>query len=210
MIILFFLLIVICSFSGNVQLPLPAAIAYKRDSLPNGILIINAFDAMSLHNRKNKKELFRELADSLKQYLYNEILYRNLGEAIIFPELLKEISAGDSSIFSIMSQKAVITSIVIRNLDVFFEQTGVEVTKEEGGKKRVVSYDICSVINYDTYRDTIKVKSSETKFCEFFTKRNVISGLFAGGPDVVGKSKYTFEIVNKNAARFLLYDFPGK
>ena len=33
------------------------------DSLPNKILIINSFDAMSMKARNNKKELFAELED---------------------------------------------------------------------------------------------------------------------------------------------------
>jgi hypothetical protein len=137
-------------------------------------------------------------------------MYRKKGEAIIFPELLKEASATDSSILGIMSQTAASKAIVIRNVNVFFEQTAVEVTKEEGGKKREASFDICSFVTYDTYGNMIKMKSSETKICEFFTKRNVVSGLFAGGPDVVGKSKYAFSIVDKNATRFLLLEFPEK
>jgi hypothetical protein len=77
--ILIFLLIVICGFSSSYKSSLFAASAYKSDSLSNRIVIINAFDAMSSHIRKNKKELFSELADSLKQYLYNEIMYRKKG-----------------------------------------------------------------------------------------------------------------------------------
>ncbi len=201
-----FLLTVTCSFSDYPKLAFPVTVACGADSLSNGILIINAFDAMSLHVRKGKKELFNELADSLKQYLYEGIRYQNMGEPAIFSERLdKTASSGDATIFSIMDKKGALIAIVIRNLDIFFEQTGVEVTKEVDGKKRVV----CSVITYDTYRNAIKLKSSETKICEFFTKRSVVSGFFAAGPDVVGKSKYAFSIVNRNAISFLLHDFPG-
>ncbi|MGB3162286.1 MAG: hypothetical protein WBA96_02050, partial [Chitinophagaceae bacterium] len=45
----------------------------KADTTIPRILIINAFDASEIKARKNKKELFAELADSLKHYLRNEI-----------------------------------------------------------------------------------------------------------------------------------------
>jgi len=204
-----FLLAVTGSFSANAGMSPQFKVLQKTDSLPGAILIINAFNAGSLHQRKNKKELFGELADSLQQYLYDEIRYRKKGEPEIFAKRPDPGSwAGDSSILRIIDQEGISIAIVIRSLDVHFEQTGVEVTKEEGGKKRVASYDICSVVMYDTYGHSGKIKSSETKSCEFFTQRNVISGLFSGGPDVVGKSKYAFKIVNENAVRFLLFDFP--
>ena len=44
----------------------------KSDTLPR-ILIANSFDAFSLNVRKNKKELFKELTDSLKIYLEENI-----------------------------------------------------------------------------------------------------------------------------------------
>jgi hypothetical protein len=42
---------------------------YTADSLPDNILIINSFDAMSIKARDKKKELFLELVDSLKSIL---------------------------------------------------------------------------------------------------------------------------------------------
>ncbi len=190
-------------FSRASALDFPDTIGDNGDSLPNRILIINAFDAMNLHVRNNKKELFRELTDSLKQYLSNEIRDRYQAEAGIFANLLTGISANDSGIVSLMTQNTASISIVIRDLNVFFDQTGVEVTGEKGSKDRTASYDICSVVAYDLYKDDGKVKSFPTTFCEFFTKRSVLSGFFASGPDVVGKKKHTFPIVNKNASRFL-------
>ena len=59
----------------------------RTDSLPVNTLIINSFDAMSMKARKNKKELFRELADSLKQVLYESTPPPNGGMLIVVPEL---------------------------------------------------------------------------------------------------------------------------
>jgi hypothetical protein len=194
-------------FWSIAAMPQEPGIVGGQGQLPENIVIINAFDALSLPARKAKKELFRELADSLMQYLRDELHYRKMGEPVILPELLRDTLAIDSLVFDILRQQKAYTAIVIRNLNVHFEQTGVEVTKEPDGKNREASYDICSTVIYDIYSRTAKLKSARTNFCEFFTKRNVLSGLFAAGPDVVGKRKHTYGVVNKNAARFVLNEY---
>jgi hypothetical protein len=175
--------------------------AAKPDSLPKSILIINSFDAMSLKARKNKKELFRELTDSLKQYLHSNLLARNESEITVIPELLA--TASDSTIYSLMGQHNATRAIVIKKVNAYFDQTDVEVVKEEDGKKRTASYDICAVVNYIYYSKTINHKESETLQFDFFTTRNVMSGLLAAGPDIVGKRKDAHKIVAKNAEQYL-------
>jgi hypothetical protein len=175
--------------------------AAKSDSLPKSFLIINSFDAMSMKARKNKKELFRGFADSLKQYLYINLLVRNDAEIIVIPELLADPE--DSAIYLLMAQHNATRAIVIKKVNAFFHQTGVEVEKEEDGKKRTASYDICAAVNYVYYSKTIRHKESETLQCEFYTTRNVMSGLFAAGPDIVGKSKHAHKIIKKNAEQYL-------
>jgi hypothetical protein len=200
-----FLLTCIGHFSNVSPSSLPKTIEYNCDSLPNHLLIVNAFDAMALHLRNNKKELFRDLADSLKSYLYHDIIYRDEGQPVIFADLLTGASATDSAIIRLMAQNGASKSIVIRSLNVFFDQTGVEVTGEKGSKNRAASYNICSNVTYDIYSnaDTMRIESSKTSVCEFFTTRNVLSGFLAAGPDVVGKKKFTFSIVSKNASKYL-------
>jgi hypothetical protein len=173
------------------------------DSLPNNILIINSFDAMTMKARDKKKELFRELTDSLKFYLQRETEDREKVKVIIIPELFIETNSSDSIIFSMMLQNNSSGAIVIKKLKVFFNQTGVEVTKEEDGKKRVASYDICADITYKAYGRAPAPKTSEVHICEPFSTRSVASGLLAAGPDVVGKKKHTFTIVRQNAAIYL-------
>lgn len=46
-------------------------------------------------------------------------------------------------------------------------------------------------------------KNFTHRFLNFFTTRNVVSGLLAAGPDVVGKRKQAFKIVQKNAEQFV-------
>ena len=52
----------------------PDSLDQKTKALPfKRVLIINSFDAMSTKERNNKKDLFRELTDSLVIYLSNRI-----------------------------------------------------------------------------------------------------------------------------------------
>lgn len=169
----------------------------------NKVLIINSFDAMSLKVRKNKKELFAQLADSLKQILYEGIQARGKFKAIVVPDLMAGIENSDSSLFSLMDINNASTAIVIKTLEVYFDQTGVEVTGVKNDKTRTASYDICAEVLYKLYRREVKPLDSKTTLCEYYTERNVVSGFFAAGPDVVGKRKDTFKIIEKNARKYL-------
>lgn len=202
-IFLIFLLTGFVSFYSNTGSSLPVNSKCISDSLPDNFLIINSFDAMSMTARNKKKELFRELTDSLKSYLQKETEYRKKVKAIVMPELFIETESSDSIIFSMILQNNSSGAIVIKKLNVFFEQTEVEVTKTKDGKEREASYNICADISYRAYGRGTTPKTSDIHICGFFTKRSVVSGLLATGPDVVGKSKHTFPIVRQNAAIYL-------
>ena len=173
----------------------------KKDSREK-ILIINSFDAKSMQARKNKKQLFGELADSLKQMLYAELDLRVPAERIVIPEVINS-HGNDSIYFNLVKNNSATKAIVIKNLNAYFEQTGVEVTREPDGKKsREASYDIVAEVEYVLYSDTSRLRVFETKVAAYFTDRNVVSGLLAAGPDIVGKHKHAFKIVKENAVKF--------
>ena len=201
--LLFFGFLMILNFTMNAEESMNLQYSPRTDSFPVNTLIINSFDAMSMKARKNKKELFRELADSLKQVLYESIPPPHGGMLIIIPELIIEAADSDSTILLLMVRNNASKAIVIKTLDAFFDQKDVEVTKEEGGKKRTASFDICARISYRLYNSGVKFNDSEITNCEFYTKRNVMSGLLAAGPDIVGKKNEAFKIVRKNALDYL-------
>jgi|SRR5688572_4129401 len=179
----------------------------QSDSLPGNILVINSFDVMSAKVRKNKKALFIQLTDSLKQILYESSPVPNV-KMIVIPDLIKDTS--ESNIHSLMVQNNASKAIVIKNLDAFFNQTGVEVTREADGKNRTASFDICSVITYRLYQIGGTANDSEISTCEFFTNRSVVSGFFAAGPDIVGKKQHALKIVRKNGLEYLAKEMPWK
>lgn len=182
----------------------------RKDSVPVNMLIINSFDAMSMKARKNKKELFGQLADSLKQILYNSTPPPLGGRLIIVPELVRAVAHSDSVILVLLANNNASKAIIIKDVDASFYQTHVDVVKEKDGKTRTAFYDICAKISYQFYSKDVKMKESDITSCEFFTKRNVMSGLFAAGPDIVGKKKEAFKIIRKNALDYISKETPWK
>jgi len=169
------------------------------------ILVLNSFDAHANKYRKNKKELFAELTDSLKSYLSAKLIFSELGQPVIINDLMPPVYDTTFKVDSLQNVYKAVFVIAIKKLDVYFEQKGVEVERDsDGSKTRTAFYDICAEVDYVLYKTGDKPYHSKTKNCEYFTKRNVASGLLAGGPDIVGKSKYTYEMIAKNASRYLL------
>lgn len=170
----------------------------SADTTAPRILIINAFDASKMKVRKNKIELFTELSDSLKQYLRIEIGLYSAVETVVAEEPVNDTSA--NILNSLLQKYNCASAVVINKLNVYFEQMDVDVTRnDDGSKSREATYDICSDVQYMYYRNAITAQIFDKKRCDFFTKRNVTSGILAAGPDVVGKSKYTFIAIRQNA-----------
>jgi len=175
----------------------------NRDTLPK-VIIINAFDASPLHVRKNKRQLFEELTDSLKVYLQKEIKIRSGSEAIINSGLAKQIT--DSTVRSLMVANHVNQAIVIRSLEVYFNEAG-ETHREEYGlsPKTETKYDLCSKIDYAFYNADFTSKESQVNKCDYFTTRSVNDSKFViqFGPDIVGKKKHTYGTIEKNAENYI-------
>jgi hypothetical protein len=101
-----------------------------------------------------------------------------------------------------MKSKQASGAIVIKDINVWFEQTGVDVVKEGKSKSRTAYYDICSEVSYVLYNQSTFEKENAINRCEYFTERSVMSGLLAAGPDIVGKSTHAFNMVEKNAKEY--------
>lgn len=166
------------------------------------VLIINSFDAQSIKARKNKEALFAELADSLKQMISAEMDTRIPAERIVVPGLII-FNDNDSVYFDLIKKYSATKAIVIKNLNAYFEQTGVQVTKDGNHKDREASYDINGDVDYVLYSESKKIREFHIGVFEFFTTRNVVSGMLAAGPDIVGKYKHAFRIIQKNAEQFV-------
>jgi hypothetical protein len=134
--------------------------------------------------------------------IYAELDTKISAERIVIPGLINS-QGNDSIYFDLIKKHSATKAIVIKNLNAYFYQTGVEVTRDGNHKDREASYDIVADVDYVLYDDSKKIKEFHTLVWEFFTTRNVVSGLLAAGPDIVGKQKHAFKIVQKNAEQFV-------
>ena len=175
------------------------------DTSVNRILIINAFDAMSVRIRKNKRELLRELTDSLKNYLSNEIWDQIHRKSLVIPDIKYETDRVDSLVNSLLEQNNATKAILITAADAYFEETGSRDVQEDGEKPKTVHlYDLCTKIKYTLYQKNENPAGHEVENCKYFTDRST-GGRFSisFGPDIVGKKKHTFGAFAANAAKYI-------
>ena len=201
----------LCNFKSKDVSAYKVSSIFTADSLPNKILIINSFDAKSVKVRNGKRELFRELSDSLKIYLAKTIISKTDYEPILIPGILSNDDNLDSLIFSLIKQNNARKAILIRSLEVYFVETGVqETTSYEGKKEDITSYNLCAKNEYTVYDKNKSAEKSKNQNCNFFTKRTTgAEGHFQLriGPGVVGKKKHTFGVVEDNAEKYIVEIF---
>ena len=188
-----------------------------KNTAKKRILILNAFDGtVTRHSNvtyayegskkeTGEKEFFQVLADSLKQILATGIKTNYRLEPEVIDNIPQSTADADSAIHALLKTKNASSAIVIRELSVYFPQTKVDVQKNrDGSKNRTASYDICSFARYSFYTTENNNRNSEIEKCEYFSQREVISGLFAVGPRVLKKKKDAFKQISKNADGYLM------
>lgn len=198
----FRLLFVLILFSSFLSVKNPPGTEQKASAL---VLIISSFDADQLDVRKNKRELFHDLSDSLKVYL-SAAIRKETGEDVnIWPQLISSQTNPDSVVLAIIRQQSAGKAVLIRSLDAYFDESGDhEYTNDNGKQKVAVSYDLCTRIGYTVYTADSAVLRPDVVNCKQFTERSV-SAKFSirFGPDIVGKRKHTYGAVMNNANKFV-------
>lgn len=170
--------------------------------LAGKMLIINSFNASATEGRKNKKELFARLTDSLEQILAHEVRTQYEIEVEVLPGLFAP-SENDSTMIAMLTEHAATKLVVIRDLDVYFEQTHVDVSGTKNDKTRTAYYNICARIRYDLYGKLGRLDISSKTYCEYHSRRNVISGLLAAGPNIMANREDAYKILIKNVDEYL-------
>lgn len=201
-------------FSFNREIQAQVAGNTISDTVSGRILIIAALDGIitrqenatySKEKSNKQKELFQMLADSLQQTLSIKLKDKFNREAEVLQTTISPAEYTDSLIQVLMKTKSASAAIVIREINIYFPQTGVEVERSSSGSKiRTASYDICSFVRYNFFRLAKNSRKSEITKCEFHSERGVISGLLAAGPNVVKKKKDAFKQIPENIDRYLL------
>ncbi len=204
--VLLFPVMLMAGFRSNMPSDNNSGASQLSDSLPVNILVVNSFDAMSIKARDSKKDLFRVLTDSLTNYLARSILNRTGYKTLIEPGILVKSDDIDSLVFSLMKERNADKCILIVSLDAHFDETGSseERDMEDGKIRTITSFDICATNDYVLYERNKILRQSMVKSCKPFTTRKVKGRFGLGfGPDIVGKKKHTYGIVERNADDYI-------
>jgi hypothetical protein len=200
-----------CVMVHTLQTRVPTSPVYTVN--PESMLVLSTFDATAENFRKNKSELFAVLTDKLILDIAADIKTRIGLEPVTVMGLTRmDVFSGsqDSAVVALMEEKNSTDAILITYLNVRFDRTGVEVTRDEdGSKSREAYYDIVSTVRYHWYTRNGLFLSEEMKITRFHSSRVVFSGLFAAGPNVVKKKKDAFSITEENMHCYLNLFLPG-
>ena len=134
--------------------------------------------------RDNKEQLFMQLIDTMMYWAAKKI-QENAG---FETEVIRGYTPanGDSTIYRLIAEHKATHAINVSNFDVSFEQTRVEVTKDNSGSKsREAYYDIVADISYSFYAHDSLIKQRDLHQSRFHSSRSVASGLLAAGPNIV-------------------------
>jgi hypothetical protein len=112
--------------------------------------LLNNYDVASKKYRDNKEQLFLRLIDTM-MYWAGKRINDNTG---IETQVIRgyTLANGDSTIYRLIADHKATHAITVSDFDVSFEQTRVDVTKDNSGSKsREAYYDIVADISYSLY-----------------------------------------------------------
>ena len=208
--IFFLLLLTSCSAPKNIISYTSRTIPiYAVEPPPQKIILLNSYNVAAKKYRDNKEQLFLQLIDTM-MYWAGKRINDNTG---IGTEVIRGYTPAnsDSSISSLIGLHKASHAISVSYFDVSFEQTRVDVTKDNGGSKsREAYYDIVADISYSFYAHDSLIKQRDLHQSRFHSSRSVASGLLAAGPNIVVKKDDAYHIVMEIWQEYLNYFFPGE
>jgi len=182
---------------------------YSVDPPPKKIILLNNYDVASKKYRDNKEQLFLRLIDTM-MYWAGKRINDNTG---IETQVIRgyTLANGDSTIYRLIADHKATHAITVSGFDVSFEQTRVDVTKDNSGSKsREAYYDIVADISYSLYAQDSLIRRRDLHQSRFHSSRSVASGLLAAGPNVVVQKDDAYRIVMEIWQQYLNYFFPGE
>jgi len=182
---------------------------YSVDPPPKKIILLNNYDVASKKYRDNKEQLFLRLIDTM-MYWAGKRINDNTG---IETQVIRgyTLANGDSTIYRLIADHKATHAITVSDFDVSFEQTRVDVTKDNSGSKsREAYYDIVADISYSLYAQGSLIRQRDLHQSRFHSSRSVASGLLAAGPNIVVKKDDAYRIVMEIWQEYLNYFFPGE
>ena len=173
------------------------------------VVVANGFDVDAQSFRDNKEEQFKLLINGALQFMALSIEGHSDIEVNIERDLSIIPGKVDSCMTSLMKMHDANYLVYIERFDIYFNQTDVVVTEDEDGKSREAYYDIISEIDYNLVARSGGKEFVPINLTSFHSTRNVISGLFAAGPNIVSNHEDAVEMTRLNVNEFLRNYFAG-
>ncbi|MDE3247574.1 MAG: hypothetical protein KGO82_02860 [Bacteroidota bacterium] len=206
--VVFALAAVLCFFRGHAQQDTASTII-GNSQRGNRILVINAYDVNAARFRKNKTGLFHRLTDTLLQAMQVRLAVASGKTILLTGHSFDAADPSDSSLLRLEDSQLADGALIIRSVDVGFEQVKVEVSRDAGGTHRQASYNIYSEVLYQWYRHDSLVNEKNVRIIHYHSTRSVMSGLFAAGPNIIENEADAIAIVKENAIEYCVTYFPG-
>ena len=206
------LLLVSCNASNRIiSYTIPTKPVYVLTHPPQKILLLNIYNVAKEKYRDNKEELFVQFIDTMMNWAAEKI---HTGERIN-TEVRKGFTDTkgntDSTVAALIARYNATHAIAVSSFNVFFEQTHVEVTKDDDkSKSREAFYDIEADIKYLLYSADKLIWEKDLKLSRFHSSRSVISGILAAGPNIVVRKEDAYRIVQENWQQYLNHIIPGE
>lgn len=202
------LLLTACSSSQFITYQVPAQPEQSLQPAPQKVLLLNTFNP-AVYRNNNKREMLTVLTDTLLAQMARQLSdLAGIETQTLFGHTPVYTTADAGSIIKLMETHGASHAISIKELDLFFDQTNVEVTKTQTGKEREAFYDICSNIQYELFDRTQRLESTPVQLRRFHSSRQVISGLLAAGPSYAKNKNDFYNLAADNKDRFLSRYFP--
>lgn len=184
---------------------------YPLETIPEKILILNTYDIAAKKFRDNKEELFISLTNDLMNRAAKNLNEKQQIKTEVIQGYTNTNENSDETIKNLLQKYNATHAIVIRSFDVFFNQSRVDVSKDDdGSKNRQAYYDIESDISYALYSKQALIKEKTVNKVRFHSSRRVLSGLLAAGPNIVTQQDDARNISFDNLSEYLNYFFPGE
>ena len=198
-----------CQSSQVITYPVATTPLQPLQPAPQKVLLLNTFDAALYHQRKAKESLVARLTDSLLKQMEAQLSFGGLETQTQYGLTPLFTTADEGSILALLAKHGASHALVIKEVDLYFDQTGVEVTKTGNGKSREAFYDICSNITYELFDTTGKIESQPVRLKKAHSSRSVISGALAAGPSIGANTKDFYQLASQNKDLFMQRYFGG-
>jgi hypothetical protein len=198
-----------CYAPSTITTTVPTYPSRSFKTPPQNIVVANAYDVTTASVRENKEKLFAELLNLTVRTTSDEITKRS-GIPSVFVDGYSVNSQSDSSVNKLIDDKLATHAIMITKFNSWFEQTHVDVTKnEDGSKNRQAFYDIIVDIGYSLHDVTGYKFDTLISVRRFHSSRGVLSGLLAAGPNIVSNADDAAEGIHANVDMYLKSFFIG-